>query len=162
MLVDNFTVGAGYMNKRHARGFTTLELVVVLAVVGILVVAFGYGMVNRVHDARIQTAKIKLSYDFPLVIRTVLNTLPRPLEDQDLTDALVAKGLKPTTPYGGRWKARVRTRYRWVQVGYPLGYGRKNAEKEADAMARYLARLDHINVERLVGDSRKIVVRYEY
>lgn len=80
----------------------------VLVIIGVLVVAFGYNTIGRTDDAKTNTAKIALASDFIAGINSYLSIAGHPADRTDIRDELIARGVKPTTPWGKDWSAEFR------------------------------------------------------
>lgn len=126
--------------RNQESGFTTLELIVVLVIIGVLVVAFGYNTIGRTDDAKANTAKIALSSDMPQGIFSYYSIAGVPNDGTTLTSDIAARGVKPTTPWGDTWSATSRGNGSGatVEVSYPIGA--EDADNLADNIAAELSK----------------------
>ena len=85
---------------RHERGFTLLEIMVVLAIIGLIVGSVGVMVFNRFKKAQVQTAKTRVTEISNATTQFMLdnnNTCPRGL-DELVSQKYLKKGLKD--PWG--------------------------------------------------------------
>lgn len=98
------------------KGFTLVELVIVLAVLAVIIGVMTAGMFQSQEDAKIQAARTQIMKDFPsgiMRIRTMANTCTA----VD-TAKLQARGLPATTVWGTNWSVTGATAT-GVTVSYP-------------------------------------------
>jgi|AntDeeMinimDraft_5_1070356.scaffolds.fasta_scaffold11606_2 type II secretory pathway pseudopilin PulG len=154
-------------NLDHVRhkdgGYTIIQLIIVLLIIGILVVAFGYNAVGATDDAKANTSKIFLSSDMVSSIASYLSIAGEPSTGDVITDALVSRGAKPDTPWGGDpWKATASGNgdSQTIDVEYPIG------AEDAETYARDIASdLDNAakypSIESASASSGEITVKYK-
>jgi general secretion pathway protein G len=86
--------------RRHDHGFTLLEIMVVLAIIGLIVGSVGVMVFNRFKKAQVQTAKTRVTEISNATTQYMLdnsNNCPRGLDDL-VTQKYLKKGLKD--PWG--------------------------------------------------------------
>jgi general secretion pathway protein G len=87
-------------SHRRERGFTLLEIMVVLAIIGLIVGSVGVMVFNRFKKAQTSTAKTRVSEIANATVQFMLdnsNTCPRSL-DELVSQKYLKKGLKD--PWG--------------------------------------------------------------
>ena len=88
-------------NSRHQRGFTLIELMVVLAIIGVLAALIVPNVLSRADDARITAARTDVGNLMQALKLYKLDNQRFPSGEQGLN----ALKIKPTTePIPGNWK----------------------------------------------------------
>lgn len=88
---------------RKQKGFTLIELMVVLAIIGIFIKIFMPGLFQSQEDAKVQGVKTQLLKDFPSSI-TRLVTMSNTCSNTTITyDKMVERGMPSQTVFGGTW-----------------------------------------------------------
>tara|TARA_R110002124_G_scaffold128157_15_gene288682 strand:+ start:6681 stop:7193 length:513 start_codon:yes stop_codon:yes gene_type:complete len=87
--------------KQKQKGFTLLEVVVVMAIIAILVAATAGGLFTAKDDAKVGAAKTQLMKDFPSAITRILtiNNLCTGITTAKIQD----RGISSTTVFGTTW-----------------------------------------------------------
>lgn len=149
--------------RPRQSGFTTLELIVVLVIIGVLVVAFGWVSVGKTDDAKANMTLTALSFDMPTAVRSYLGVNTPPAEGTDVTDELVERGVKPTTPWEGSWSAQIEGsgESARVSVTYPIGGG-----KAAEMAQQIATKLGDKDIYPLIDgaaveSSEDVVIKYD-
>lgn len=89
--------------SRKQKGFTLTELVIVMAVIGILIYVLMPGLFQSKEDAKVQGVKTQLLKDFPAAI-TKQVTMMGKCNNTTITYAkLVERGMQAETVFGGTW-----------------------------------------------------------
>jgi len=87
--------------RRHSRGFTLLELMVVIVIIGVLAALIAPNIISRVGQAKVTAAKADLSNIMNALKMYKLDNGRYPSQDQGL-QALVSKPTTGSVP--GNWK----------------------------------------------------------
>ncbi len=114
-MISSGREGKTVLGKKQ-KGFTLVELVIVLAVLAVIIGVMTAGMFQSQEDAKIQAARTQIMKDFPsgiMRIRTMANTCTA----VD-TAKLQARGLPATTVWGTTWTVTGATTS-GVTVAYP-------------------------------------------
>lgn len=153
-------------NSDHVRhkegGYTIIQLIIVLLIIGILVVAFGYNAVGATDDAKANTSKIFLSSDMVSSIASYLSIAGRPSGTNDITGELVSRGAKPNTPWNETWSAAPSGSgsSQVIKVTYPIGA--EDATTYAEDIASDLNDgTKYPSIEKATADGAEIVVDYK-
>lgn len=118
-------------NTRRSRGFTLIELMVVIVILGLLVTIVGPNVQRFMVKGRIQTAKTQMSN-----LKTAVEQYR--LEKGRLPDSLeeckdwLADGTLPKDPWGGDYKYVKDGKKKYDIVCYGEG-GEEGGEDEAEA-----------------------------
>nr|WP_192963253.1 type II secretion system protein [Pseudomonas fluorescens]CEK42033.1 hypothetical protein PQBR57_0080 [Pseudomonas fluorescens SBW25] len=139
---------------RKQKGFTLIELMVVLAVIGILIKIFMPGLFQSQEDAKVQGVKTQLLKDFPSSI-TRLVTMSNKCNNTTITYAkMVERGMAPETVFGGTWSITT-SGGNTATVTYPLDLN------DADLATDLKDTLTGApNVKSVSNTSAQIVVAY--
>lgn len=140
--------------SKKQRGFTMVELVVVIAIIGLLIFALTTGLFQSKEDAKVQAVKTQLLKDFPSSI-TRLVTMANKCTSTNVTFAkMVERGAPALTVFATTWTVAV-TGANTVTVTYPL-------DLQDAALATDLrdSLVGGPNVKTVTGTATQIVVAY--
>ncbi|NVL48618.1 type II secretion system protein [Pseudomonas syringae pv. actinidiae] len=144
----------GKKGARKQKGFTLVELVVVMAVIAILMYVLMPGLFQSKEDAKVQGVKTQLLKDFPGGI-TRLVTMSNKCNNTTITyDKLVERGLPAQTVFGSTWSITT-SAGNTATVTYPLDLDDPDlATGLKDALT------GAANVKSVSATSAQIVVAY--
>lgn len=105
--------------SKSQRGFTLVELVIVLGVLALLLMVLSTGLFQSKEDAKVQSAQTQLLKDFPSAITRIV-TMTNKCDNTSLTvQKLVDRGVNPNTVFGTPWTIST-SGGNTVTVTYPL------------------------------------------
>lgn len=140
--------------KKKQRGFTMVELLMVLVAIGLLIWVMNSGLFQSQEDAKAQTAKTQLLKDFPRGIATLVSFTNKCTNTTITRDKLISRGVPSETVWGGAWSVTT-SGGNTVTVTYPLDL--KDTDLGAQ-VADALLRSD--NIKTATGTGTQIVVSY--
>lgn len=146
------TVAAGTRKKQ--RGFTMVELLMVLVAIGLLIWVMNSGLFQSQEDAKAQTAKTQLLKDFPRAIATLVSFTNKCTNTTITQPKLISRGVPSETVWGGAWTVTT-SGGNTVTVTYPLDVKDTTLGTE---IATALARSD--NVKSATGTGVLVTVSY--
>ena len=97
LIIFNFIMEGFSMRKSNKKGFTLVELVVVIAIIGVLAAILIPTMMNYVKKARLKTANSNAK----LVFTTVNNKCADIVSDGDACDGLTTSAITDASSYKG-------------------------------------------------------------
>lgn len=150
----NRMTGQNMKVPRSQRGFTLVELVVVLAILALIIAAMSSGLFQSKEDAKVQSVKTQLLKDFPSGIQRLV-TMANACNNTSITKAkLESRGVPATTVFGGAWTVTT-SGGNTATVTYPLDI---NDADLATALRTSLA--DAPNIKSVTGTATQVVVNY--
>jgi prepilin-type N-terminal cleavage/methylation domain-containing protein len=139
---------------RSMRGYTLVELVVVLAIIAMIILYGASGLFQSKEDAKVQSAKTQLLKDFPSGIQRLV-TMANACNNTSITKAkLESRGVPATTVFGGAWTVTT-SGGNTATVTYPLDIA------DADLATALKDSLTGApNVKSVTGSATQVVVNY--
>lgn len=148
--------------RQKQHGFTMIELIVVLLVVGVMAIFFAYSLMGSSDDAKANLSKTALASDMPRGIFSYLSMANIPSSGTDLTSEIAERGVKPTTPWGDTWSATSQGTGSGavVKVTYPIGA--EDGVSLADLIAEDLNDASlYPQIESATASGNTITVKYK-
>lgn len=144
----------GKKGPRKQKGFTMVELVVVLFIIGLLMYVLMPGLFETKEDAKVQGVKTQLLKDFPAGI-TRLVTMTNKCNNTTITyEKLVERGMKAETVFGTPWTITT-SGGNTATVTYPLDLDDTNLSTDLkDALT------GAPNVKSVTATTAQIVIAY--
>jgi|AntDeeMetagen681_2_1112603.scaffolds.fasta_scaffold08055_3 type II secretory pathway pseudopilin PulG len=102
-----YVANVGGCSRRRTGGYTLLQIIVVLLIIGVLAVAFGYGSLGKVDASKASAAKSILAGEVPKAFFSYLRTNGVPTTNTDVRSGLIDNGLSPQTPWHEDWSAKM-------------------------------------------------------
>lgn len=109
----------GKKNAHKQKGFTIIEMVIVMTVIGILSYVLFPSLFQSKEDAKIQGVKTQLLKDFPSGITRLVMMTNKCTTGVITYDKLVERGMQPDTVFGQKWSIAI-TGGNTATVTYPL------------------------------------------
>ena len=129
LIIFNFIMEGFSMRKSNKKGFTLVELVVVIAIIGVLAAILIPTMMNYVKKARLKTANSNAK----LVFTTVNNKCADIVSDGDVCDGLTASKVDVSTWASSSNKVEKAVYDALKDNGDGIGYVCVNYETKDDA-----------------------------
>lgn len=150
---------------KNNSGFTLIEMLVVIIILGLLAAFFGQRMFGKQDDTNVQVVRTIMLHSFPVAISGFYSThQPKTTGGNlDITQELIDRGVKTETPWVEEWSAvevRSGANAGQVLIEYPIG-GDKSVEvakiiqKELDAQGDF----DHV-IGAQIKSTSTIEVRF--
>lgn len=115
--------------KANQSGFTLIEIVAVIIILGILVAFFAPSIGGRTEDTKVSTSNLMLKSSFPQAIG---RQYARTLDCSTITKSdLVSRGLNSETPFGDAWTV-VNTDVNSVQISFPTNSANDPSDAGSD------------------------------
>lgn len=139
--------------RKNQKGFTLIEMLVVLAIIGLLASYFLPGLMRKREDAKFSTALTMLQKDFPGAITSQVSrtNVCVGMTKQDLLD----RGLIDTTVWNLPWTLDSATS-NLVTIGYPID---STDTKAASTLATTLSTSTNVSSAVATANS-KVTVAY--
>lgn len=139
---------------RSQRGFTLIELVIVLAILALIIAVMSSGLFQSKEDAKVQAVKTQLLKDFPNGI-TQLVTMGNSCDNTVVTYArMVTRGVPAKTVFGSTWSITT-SGGNIATVTYPLDLS--DATLATDLVT---AMSTAPNVTSATGTATQVVINY--
>lgn len=144
----------GKKGARKQKGFTLVELIIVMAVIAILMFVLMPGLFQSKEDAKIQGVKTQLLKDFPGGITRLVTMTNKCTKTTITYDKLVERGMQPETVFGQKWTVTT-AGGNTATVTYPL-----DLDDPALATDLKTALTGAPNVKSVTSTAAQIVVAY--
>lgn len=140
--------------KQTQRGFTLVELVIVLAILALIIGVMSSGLFQSQEDAKVQAAKTQLVKDFPSAI-TRLVTMSNKCNTSSISyEKMVDRGAPKETVFGSAWTVATSSG-NTVTVTYPLDL------EDTDLATSLKETLENApNIKSVTGTTAQVVVSY--
>lgn len=140
--------------KQTQRGFTLVELVIVLAILALIIGVMSSGLFQSQEDAKVQAAKTQLVKDFPSAI-TRLVTMSNKCDTSSISyEKMVDRGAPKETVFGIAWTVATSSG-NTVTVTYPLDL------EDTDLATSLKESLETApNIKSVTGTTAQVVVSY--
>lgn len=140
-------------SQKSQKGFTLIEILIVLAIIGLLASTFLPGLMRKREDAKFTTALTYLQKDFPGAITSQVSRTNEciGMTKQDLVD----RGLVENTVWNLPWTLDSATS-NLVTIGYPID---STDTKAASTLATTLSQSTNISSAVATANS-KVTVAY--
>lgn len=140
--------------KKGQKGFTLVELVIVLAILALIIAVMSSGLFQSREDSKVQAAKTQLLKDFPSAI-TRLVTMSNKCNNTTITYAkMVERGAPKETVFGRAWTVAT-SGGNTVTVTYPL-----DLQDTTLATSLKDSLVTSPNVKSATGTATQVVVAY--
>lgn len=140
--------------KKGQKGFTLVELVIVLAILALIIAVMSSGLFQSREDSKVQAAKTQLLKDFPSAI-TRLVTMSNKCNSTTITQPkLIDRGAPKETVFGSAWTVTT-TGGNTVTVTYPL-----DLQDTTLATSLRDSLVTAPNVKSATGTATQVVVAY--
>lgn len=116
-------------NTRKQGGFTLIEILIVIIIIGILLAVIAPSIGGKQEDAKVSASNLMLKQSFPGAIGS---QYARTQDCASITKAdLVSRGLNSETPFGDSWTLSNATASE-IEITFPVGSANDSAEVGGD------------------------------
>lgn len=162
--------------QRNSRGFTLIEILIVIVIIGLLGAYFGQPLYRQSDVAKTNAAYLTLTEQIPKALLGFYSThgyngITLAAKGYAVAEGeLVARGVAPSTPWGGDWDVAVETDGRdggkVVLVRYGIGDSENDLRIGNEIKTRMQAdkdKLPMIQTNKLrVGSGHRLNVYYQF
>lgn len=114
---------------RNQTGFTLIEILIVIIIIGILLAVIAPSIGGKQEDAKVSSSNLMLKQSFPQAIGS---QFARTQDCASITKAdLEARGLNSETPFGDAWTLSNATAAE-IEITFPVSSANDSAEAGAD------------------------------
>lgn len=122
--------------RARLRGFTLIEMLVVLLIIGLVVAYFGHSVMGSSEDTKLNVARTQVLTALPSALISYYNANgyegPVLLGASNPTRELVRRGVNPDSPWGNAWSIvseNAGSDQKIVKILYPLGGDKTQAKR---------------------------------